>query len=77
VTKEEILTQVVLNTKSIEDLEQTVKSGDETLRTLLNDHLHEHVKVRFWLFTFLITSNIGTFLSLISLIIYLLVEAKF
>jgi len=38
------------------------------LTTLLNDHLHEHTRLRFWLFTFLITTNLtslGTILTLL------------
>jgi hypothetical protein len=80
-TKDELVKITVQNTEGLKAVKEAVeksekdsKDRDEKHRKLLNDHLHEHAKLRFWLFTFLITTNITSFLSLISLIIYLLVE---
>ena len=67
-TKDELVKTVVENTVALKNLKEQVVLGQDAQRILLNDHLHSHLKLRFWLFTFLITSN----LSFFTIIIYLL-----
>lgn len=66
-TKDELTKIVVENTKALALLDRDQKSHKE----LLNDHLHEHYTLRFWLFTFLITTNITSLGTIITLLIKL------
>jgi hypothetical protein len=73
-TKADIIEAITANTEGLKALKEAQEKANKDQKELLNDHLHEHSRLRFWLFTFLISSLITSNLSSLGLIIYLLVE---
>jgi len=76
-TRDELAKIVAANTIGFNVLSAEMKSQKEVLldqKVLLNDHIHAHGKMRFWLITFLVSTGITSFFSFLGTIIYLVID---